>query len=211
MEVSVPKGNLVKRRILKAARRLFGQRPFDAVSVAELAAAARVNRAMLYYYYKNKEDLYRAVVDDVLGFVPDLWARPELREGTAAARLDAYIGLFVGALVAKRDAAALVVRELFSNGPAREYIFERYFLPNFAQVMKVVEDGVRSGEFAPVPAPFVVAAFMGGIVLPHLGMAAAGGYVSRVAAPFRLDEGYVDFYRSYVKRALAAAPAAPGG
>ena len=48
--------NPTRRRILRVARRLFADAGYDGVSVGELARAARVNRAMLYYYFKDKRD-----------------------------------------------------------------------------------------------------------------------------------------------------------
>lgn len=50
-----------KERILNAAERLFSERGIDGVSVREIAAAANVQLALLSYYFRNKEGLYRAV------------------------------------------------------------------------------------------------------------------------------------------------------
>lgn len=50
-----------KERILRAAERLFAEHGYDGVSVRDLGAAAGVQIALISYYFKSKEGLYRAV------------------------------------------------------------------------------------------------------------------------------------------------------
>jgi AcrR family transcriptional regulator len=47
-----------RREIAEAARALFGERGFDAVTVAEVAAAAEVSEATVFNYFPTKEDLF---------------------------------------------------------------------------------------------------------------------------------------------------------
>lgn len=51
-----------RAQILGAARRLFCQRPYSEVSMADLAEAAGVARGLLHHYFGSKRDLYLAVV-----------------------------------------------------------------------------------------------------------------------------------------------------
>lgn len=52
-----------KARILNAAERLFSAHGIDGVSVRQIAAAARVQLALLTYYFGTKQGLYRAVFE----------------------------------------------------------------------------------------------------------------------------------------------------
>jgi AcrR family transcriptional regulator len=47
-----------RREITETARRLFGERGFEAVTVAEVAAAAEVSEATVFNYFPSKEDLF---------------------------------------------------------------------------------------------------------------------------------------------------------
>ena len=49
-------------RILHSATRHFAEFGFDDASVREIAGAAKVNSALINYYFRSKDDLYRAVV-----------------------------------------------------------------------------------------------------------------------------------------------------
>ena len=48
--------------LLRACLELIGSRPWDEVSMAEVAARARVSKPLLYHYFSTKTELYRAAV-----------------------------------------------------------------------------------------------------------------------------------------------------
>lgn len=49
-----------RQQIFEAAHRLFGERSFDSVTVADVARAADVSEVTVFNYYPNKEDLFFA-------------------------------------------------------------------------------------------------------------------------------------------------------
>ncbi|MBQ9264169.1 MAG: TetR/AcrR family transcriptional regulator [Clostridia bacterium] len=58
--------NTMREDILRIARAYFSAKAYSSVNLADIAAEAHVTRAPLYYYFKNKEGLYRAVVAQTL-------------------------------------------------------------------------------------------------------------------------------------------------
>jgi AcrR family transcriptional regulator len=75
--------NAAKTRasILAAARVEFADRGFEGARVDAIAERAEANKRLLYHYFGNKEDLYRAVLLD---------AYQEIRRGERALSLDQY-------------------------------------------------------------------------------------------------------------------------
>jgi AcrR family transcriptional regulator len=61
----IPVSTSPKGRLALAAVRQFGSRPFDEVTVGELAAAADVTTGALYHHFGSKLGLYDFVRDDV--------------------------------------------------------------------------------------------------------------------------------------------------
>jgi TetR/AcrR family transcriptional regulator len=65
--------------LLRAAERVFARAGFAGATVADIAREAGMPKANLHYYYPEKRDLYRAVLDNILalwlgetdGFTPD--------------------------------------------------------------------------------------------------------------------------------------------
>ena len=56
-----------RERLIAAARTLIHEQGVHATTLAEVAHRADVAAGNVYYYYKTKEDLVRAVVDDYIG------------------------------------------------------------------------------------------------------------------------------------------------
>src|SRR5262244_2940716 len=52
-----PRNNRRSEDILEAALRLFSEQGYTAVSIKDIARAGRVNSALIYYYFANKEHL----------------------------------------------------------------------------------------------------------------------------------------------------------
>jgi AcrR family transcriptional regulator len=50
--------------ILATSAKLFGQRGYKGVSIRDIAQAAGMTNAALYYHFKNKEDLFLAMLQD---------------------------------------------------------------------------------------------------------------------------------------------------
>jgi AcrR family transcriptional regulator len=58
-----------RRSLVVAARQLFGERGHAATSVDEIVRLAGVTKGALYHHFTDKDDLFRAVVEDVKGEV----------------------------------------------------------------------------------------------------------------------------------------------
>jgi AcrR family transcriptional regulator len=51
-----------RRQIVEGARQVFMSQGFDAASMGEIARVAGVSKGTLYVYFKNKEELFEAIV-----------------------------------------------------------------------------------------------------------------------------------------------------
>lgn len=72
-------GEATRKRILGVAEKLFAARGFDATSVDQIARSADVNKALIYYHFKNKRDLILEMFRSIIGEVSDYTERrPEL-------------------------------------------------------------------------------------------------------------------------------------
>jgi AcrR family transcriptional regulator len=64
------RGEETKKKILEEAERLFSEKGFDGTSVAMIARAVGINKGLIYYHFKNKDDiivsLFLSVVDELL-------------------------------------------------------------------------------------------------------------------------------------------------
>jgi AcrR family transcriptional regulator len=51
-----------KQRILSAASRIFAEKGYSGARIDEIAREARVNKALIYYYFKNKEAMLQELL-----------------------------------------------------------------------------------------------------------------------------------------------------
>ena len=65
-------GEITKKNILAAAEELFAQKGFHATSVNQITRAARVNKALVYYYFKDKNDIILSLFKEIIRELSDL-------------------------------------------------------------------------------------------------------------------------------------------
>jgi AcrR family transcriptional regulator len=73
-----------RQALLETARRLFTRDGFGATRTEEIAEQAGLTRGALYHHFRDKEDLFRAVHEEVVAEVaPLLWRRSADRSTSA--------------------------------------------------------------------------------------------------------------------------------
>src|SRR5215467_14905402 len=77
--------------ILKAAVREFAREGVAGARTDAIALSAGVNKALLYYYFKDKEALYQAVLDEVFSGVRAAIENALSQELPPRERLKAYV------------------------------------------------------------------------------------------------------------------------
>ena len=92
------RGGATRARLLGAARELFGARGFAATSLDDVVAEADVTKGALYHHFRNKEQLFKAVVEavkqDTTAVLSDAFLLPDPWEALWAgcqAMLEAFI------------------------------------------------------------------------------------------------------------------------
>ena len=97
-----------RRRLLELGARLFTEHAYDEISMAQIARAAGISKALLYHYFPSKQDYFVATL---AGGAEELRARvepdPSLPPAQAlAVSVDAYLGW----IEANADAYAKLIR-----------------------------------------------------------------------------------------------------
>jgi AcrR family transcriptional regulator len=61
-----------KNRIISVAEQKFSDKGFDATRVDDIAKDAGVNKALIYYYFKSKEDILNYLIDSLFDDVTNI-------------------------------------------------------------------------------------------------------------------------------------------
>jgi len=135
-----------RQAILHAAERIFADEGLEGARTDAIAAAAGVNKALLYYYFRSKHGLYREVLE---GYLADFNRQAmELlsSEGSARAVLERYINLHFDFVAAHRHHGPLFQRMLMTDEKSWVRLARELGLPRMKAILKVIERGKRDGE-----------------------------------------------------------------
>ncbi len=139
--------------ILKAAVREFAQEGVAGARTDAIAQSAGVNKALLYYYFKDKDAIYAAVLDQVFGGV-----RAAVHEALSSPlppreKLAGYVCAHFDYIASNPLYPRIVNAEFLRAGkdPSRlERIAKHYFRPVFLELTALLKEGEDSGDFRPV-------------------------------------------------------------
>jgi TetR/AcrR family transcriptional regulator len=136
--------------IVRAAAIEFAERGYDAAGTDRIAARARVNKAMLYYHFGSKRELYLEVVRDMVRTVGIRARAIADGAGTAEQKLDAWIAAIVEEAAARPWFASIMLREVAAGAPHFDAHTFQLMNDVFAAVRDIIEQGQRDGVFRPV-------------------------------------------------------------
>lgn len=126
----LPDDRTGRARIRDEALRLFAERGPDAVTMRDIASAARVSPALLVRHYGSKEGLVEAVDTHVVASLEALLAEMTTRTATSGLDPDTAPGMLDGlATHLPPDSAipAYLSRMLIGGGPAGSALFARLY------------------------------------------------------------------------------------
>ena len=135
------------QRILRAAEEIFAQRGLAGARIGAIARRARVNKALLYYYFASKEELHQFTLRTLFR---------QLREQTSAA-LDApgsprqqllrFLNGYFDFMVVHPNYPRLFGREIMSEVPRLVGLVQKHLRPLQRRLAAVIRTGVAQGEF----------------------------------------------------------------
>jgi TetR/AcrR family transcriptional regulator len=124
-----------------------------------IARAAKVNKALLYYYFNDKETLYGAALDYAFGQMGEHLIAVLDRDLPPREKVVTYVGAYFDFIASHKLNRDLVQMEMMRAGhgsPHLKRIAKRYFHPLYRRLSEVVREGIAAGEFRPInPMQFV--------------------------------------------------------
>ena len=146
--------------ILQAAAHEFAAHGVAGARTDAIAREARVNKALLYYYFKDKETLYGAVLDDAFSGLKNAVFQVLDSELPPREKIMAYAGAYFDFIASNQLYPRLMQREMMrareGHSPHIEKVIKTYIRPIFARVSEVLREGIAKGEFRAVnPVHFV--------------------------------------------------------
>lgn len=155
--------NCKKVQILEAATEVFASKGFEGASIRELASAAKVNIAMINYYFGSKEKLFNDVIryhsEYMYTYLKELTARTDI---SYMEKVYGLIDLQVDKLIKNRTFHKLIHHEIMLN--QRNEVSEsiQQIISKNKDISKsIIVEGINSGEFREVDVDLTLSALYG--------------------------------------------------
>ncbi len=159
-------------RILEAALKEFAANGLAGARTETIAAAAGVNKALLYYYFESKEKLYAATLEMVSARVRDRSMAVFLREASPGERLLRAALDHFDRILTQREFQSLMQQEMIRLHKGEEgelpILAKRIFAPLHAMFQSIVREGIATGEIVQVEWLQIVISALGGNVFYFL-------------------------------------------
>jgi len=138
-----------KQRIIKAAEKIFAMNGFRGATTADIAAEAGLPKANIHYYFRTKEELYRAVLDEIL----TLWVssfREIKHEDDPASTLADYIRAKMELSQNRPYASRVFANELIRGAPRMKEYLQGELKEWVEAKAAILDQWIAEGRMAPL-------------------------------------------------------------
>lgn len=140
-----------KERILKAAKKEFSKKGFKGTRTAKIAEIAKVNKALIHYYFKTKEMLYSEVLENIFGRkgevnIPVLRTNWNLSPSEKMYLILYFMNSFY-LRVSDPDIIRILAWEIAQGDLFMMRFIDQFVMPRKEIMVKVIDEGIEKGEF----------------------------------------------------------------
>jgi len=146
-------------RILGAAELLFADNGFAGTSVHDIAEAAGTNRALLFYYFKSKQQLFDSLIEEAHQALVE-----RLRESGAMEPLDGLrhvVHTLVRFYAERPHVCRMIMKSMLGAGEPSALPLADYQDRILDPVRAVLDGGIQQGRFRPLDRDYLALSLLG--------------------------------------------------
>jgi len=137
----------VRVHIVGIARRIFTRLGFRKTTMEEIARASQMGKSSIYYYFKSKEEIFRAVVEFEAILLKERLNRIISKNNSPPERLKAYILFRLHHVRTLENFYEALNEETLSHMGFILEIRRNFEVEEQELVSKILEDGMEQGVF----------------------------------------------------------------
>jgi AcrR family transcriptional regulator len=137
------------QRILDTALDLFSRQSYETVTTRDLAAACQVNVALIYYYFKDKDVLFHAVIKHAIDLALNSYKLRTRNVDDPVQVLNEWFQVNLEMFVPLRKMSQILVA-YHNTGrptPAIDALIDGIYRDEQRMLQKCVAEGIRLGKF----------------------------------------------------------------
>lgn len=142
--------NKTAKKIIETASNLFAEKGYDGTIMDELCKRSGVNKASIYYHFKDKANLYEIVLTLLFSKVADKVIVSISSKVTPLDKLKAFIETFAQETYKNKQMPAVLMREIASGGKNMPIPARKQMQRILGALAAILEEGVQQKVFNPV-------------------------------------------------------------
>jgi AcrR family transcriptional regulator len=137
-----------RTEILRAASRVFAKKGFAAAKINDIAHEAKLSHGLVYHYYRTKDDVFAAILEDKLEHMRVAMAEDDNEQGSAVERMHASITRWLAKTQEEPEMGLMIAQALLSDSltPAIRDMLSEHAKVTFEESVKRLRLGQRRGE-----------------------------------------------------------------
>jgi len=159
-----------EEKILDAAKEVFSQKGFDGARMQEIADKAEINKAMLHYYFRSKQQLFERIVELHIQLITPKLVEAISDSGTVIENLERLVDSYIDTIMQNPSMPMFLLNELaqrrvnafsqMKNVLGREKVIAKLF--------QKMEEEQKTGMIKDIPPHHLLLSVMSLIVFPFI-------------------------------------------
>ena len=138
------------KRIVVAARKVFAHRGLAGARMDEIARVAGVNKALPYYYFRDKEELHRFVLETMIAQISGQMESAAVRAMDPPERVKALVNLTFDFVMRNPAYPRLIQREMMADRRPLHWMVVAHHRPLHQRAVKTIREGIARKQFRAV-------------------------------------------------------------
>jgi TetR/AcrR family transcriptional regulator len=161
-----------QKRILNAARQAFIEHGKDGARVDAIARRARVNKAMIYYYFSSKDQLYYQVFKTAFSLIMQRVSGALEQKTSPPDQIHAMINAYHSFLLENNELPRMILREIADGAPVLKKVISEELSTNhrglILRFVQTLHQGYVDGSIKQVNPQHTLISLMGMIIFPFI-------------------------------------------
>lgn len=164
----------VREEILAVAMRMFIQQGYHGLAMRQISEAVGVSKAALYYYFKDKEELFLAILNSYLNDMEASIDAIRAKSGSSADQITQFVESVLRQPAEQRALTRLASQEMGQLSAASRKKFDKLYHEKFiGKLTAILQEGMDRGEFQSLNAEIATWSLLG-IMYPYFYPAHSG-------------------------------------
>jgi AcrR family transcriptional regulator len=137
----------MRNTIICKAGELFGRYRYKKTTMDDIADALQKGKSSIYYYFQNKEDIFRAVIEKEAMEAKSALRKSMEKEPTPKDKLRVYLLERTKEFMQKANYYQALHSDYLTNLPFVEHLREKYDKDELQVIQQILDEGVEAGQF----------------------------------------------------------------